>query len=93
LQISSGYLNGIIELLYDLERLTFDFFDRMSISALQIYYSALPFSPLNSEVWAHFHQDLQESVTVVNGIEASWSANLRTTDGHSGLVLVVAFSQ
>src|ERR1700722_5158022 len=79
-------------MLYDLERFAFEFFHPISVAALHIYYSALPFSPMNSKVGAHFHPELEHSVTVVNGIEQSWSSTLRTMEGHLDSVNAVAFS-
>src|ERR1700751_4868671 len=93
LQTFPSLPSSIIEMLYDLERFTFEFFDPISAAALHIYYSALPFSPLNSKIRAYFHHDLEQSVAVMNGIEQSWSVNLRTMEGHSGSVDAVAFSQ
>src|SRR5579859_834374 len=91
-QTFSTVPTGIPDMLYDLERFAFEFFDPISIAALHIYYSALPFSPLNCKIRAHFGQELEQSVTALNGTEQSWGPNLRIMEGHSDSVWAVTFS-
>ncbi|CCD51198.1 similar to prolyl oligopeptidase [Botrytis cinerea T4] len=59
---------------------------------LQIYGSALVFSPLISEVKNTQWKERLSFIDVVGGIKENWDAHQQTLEGHSGWVLAVVFS-
>jgi WD40 repeat protein len=59
---------------------------------LQIYVSALLFSPTASLVRQLFQHEEPEGITIKPGMSDSWSACLQTLEGHSECVYSVAFS-
>ena len=61
-------------------------------SPLQVYASALVFSPARSLTKELFTQEEPEWVTTKPTIEDDWNAVLQTLEGHSGWVWSVAFS-
>ncbi|KAL7903892.1 WD40 repeat-like protein [Trichoderma velutinum] len=61
-------------------------------SPLQIYTSALTFSPLNSSIRKIFEEEELQWLKVKPTVEYNWSPYLQTLKGHSESVLSVAFS-
>jgi WD40 repeat protein len=59
---------------------------------LQIYASALLFSPTESFIRRLFAQEEPKGITVKPAISGGWSACLQTLEGHSSQVRSVAFS-
>ncbi|GKT48338.1 vegetative incompatibility protein HET-E-1 [Colletotrichum spaethianum] len=59
---------------------------------LQIYMTALVFSPTGSLVRQNFQAEAPTWISVMPDIEANWSACLQTLEGHSDDVTSVAFS-
>ncbi|KAL7904015.1 hypothetical protein GGI35DRAFT_245231 [Trichoderma velutinum] len=61
-------------------------------SPLQVYRSALIFSPLNSLIRKLFEEEEPQWLKVKPVVEYNWSPYLQTLKGHSNSVLSVAFS-
>jgi WD40 repeat protein len=61
-------------------------------SPLQVYPSALIFSPARSLIRELFEQEKPEWITTKLAIQDYWSPCLQTLEGHSGRVRAVAFS-
>ncbi|KAL7940609.1 hypothetical protein V8C42DRAFT_337100 [Trichoderma barbatum] len=61
-------------------------------SPLQVYTSALIFSPLNSLIRKLFEEEELQWLKVKPTVEYNWSPYLQTLKGHSGMVNSVAFS-
>ncbi|KAK3169687.1 hypothetical protein OEA41_009071 [Lepraria neglecta] len=59
---------------------------------LQVYASALIFSPSNSVVREIFKQEEPSWIKTIPGMESDWNACLQTLEGHSDLVNSVVFS-
>ena len=59
---------------------------------MQIYNSALPFSPLNSTLFRTYGGLHSNNVDVILGLEADWNPVISVLRGHSGSVRCVAFS-
>jgi WD40 repeat protein len=79
------------EILYDAERFVQAYHDPIAASALQIYYSALPFAPRRTAFFSTYSAELHSSLKVLYGEVETWSSCLRTIDvGYS--VRSVAFS-
>jgi WD40 repeat protein len=64
----------------------------IEISPLQVYISALVFSPSNSLVRRHFKEEEPKWIAIKPSTGEGWSACLQTLEGHSGWVRSVAFS-
>ena len=61
-------------------------------SPLQVYASALLFSPARSLIRGLFKEEEPTWITIKPGMEDKWSACLQTLEGHSNSVMSVAFS-
>ena len=59
---------------------------------LQVYASALLFSPVNSMIRRLFQHEEPRGVTIKPAMSNGWSACLQTLEGHSDYVTSVAFS-
>src|SRR5271156_1170645 len=64
----------------------------IEISPLQVYASALIFSPIGSLIRRHFKKEEPKWITIKPTIGDKWSACLQTLEGHSSMVISVAFS-
>ena len=64
----------------------------IEISPLQVYASALIFSPTGSLIRRHFKKEEPKWITIKPTIGDKWSACLQTLEGHSRGVNSVAFS-
>src|ERR1700731_462349 len=82
----------IAELLHDGERLIQEFFPAISVSALHVYFTALPFTPSGTEMYKTYHQQTEGAVTLKGGLTNNWSACVQVIEGHSGSVTSVSFS-
>ena len=80
------------KLLHDCERFVREFFSVLSVSCLQVYHSALLFTPRKTPLFESFGHELLLSVKVHNASEETWNSCVRTIDGHSDAVDAVAFS-
>jgi WD40 repeat protein len=61
-------------------------------TALQVYVSALLFSPRNSLIRKLFQYEEPDFIRIVPAMDDNWSACLQTLEGHSDWVRSVAFS-
>jgi hypothetical protein len=75
--------NELRDLLYDGERFTLEFFSPISLGALHIYYSALPFTPQSRLLRQVYHYELG-CVKVLSGLPRGWNPWLLSMHGHSG---------
>ncbi|KAH7116649.1 hypothetical protein B0J13DRAFT_630282 [Dactylonectria estremocensis] len=64
----------------------------IEIAPLQIYVSALVFSPTRSLIRELFEKEAPDWITLKPSVELNWNACLQTLEGHGGLVNSVAFS-
>jgi WD40 repeat protein len=62
------------------------------LAPLQLYLSALTFTPVNSIVRKAFLQQRTDMFSLLPNVFPHWSATLQTLEGHTGLVRSVAFS-
>ncbi|KAA6413113.1 MAG: hypothetical protein FRX48_02857 [Lasallia pustulata] len=78
--------------IHDLKR--FALHNRVGIeqAPLQVYHSALFFTPVTSIVRRQFSNKMPWWIKRGPEVEANWSATLQTLEGHSGPVEAVAFS-
>ncbi|KAF8589857.1 WD40 repeat-like protein [Ramaria rubella] len=81
-----------LQLLYDSQRFVQEFQIPISLSALHVYYSALPFTPEGTILFGHFQNNLNDSVKVLSGKNHKWSPCLQVFEGHSGTVNSVLFT-
>jgi WD40 repeat protein len=61
-------------------------------SPLHIYYSALPFTPEDTELFRTYSKSVSDRVNIRAGAERSWSPMLAVLSGHNAPVYKVAFS-
>ncbi|KAF9518607.1 hypothetical protein BS47DRAFT_220629 [Hydnum rufescens UP504] len=61
-------------------------------SALQVYHSALAFTPYDTALYKTYSKDVKSCIRVLQGVEAQWPQNFSTLIGHSDRVSSVAFS-
>ncbi|KAI9855929.1 MAG: hypothetical protein M1813_009363 [Trichoglossum hirsutum] len=80
-----------LRFIHDAKRFVLAFRYIMEEAPLQIYASALAFSPRKSEVKVHFRDQCPSWVNIKPEIE-NWGAALQTLEGHSNWVNSVAFS-
>ncbi len=78
--------------LSDAKRFILNFLSITNLAPLQLYSSALLFSPKGSVIRNKFQEILPSWVSQLPIIERSWSPCLQTLEGHAGQVLLVAFS-
>ncbi|KAH7324862.1 hypothetical protein B0I35DRAFT_388886, partial [Stachybotrys elegans] len=77
---------------YDLWRFVLAFKDGIRIAPLQVYASALIFSPATSRVRQLYNNQEPDWFTSKPVMESNWNACLQTLQNHSGNVNTVAFS-
>ncbi|KAF2258299.1 WD40 repeat-like protein [Lojkania enalia] len=80
------------ELIQDARRFIMNHKQAIGISPLQVYTSALLFSPARSLIKGLFKEEGLKGITTVPPIRDSWSACIQTLEGHSDNVTSVAFS-
>src|ERR1700727_2462711 len=84
--------NTLVQLIYDAQRFIQQFFDPISQCALQVYHTSLCFAP-HCTLLQQYEQDHAASQSkLIRGRDEQWSACLRIMEGHSEMVLSVAFS-
>ena len=64
----------------------------IEMAPLQVYNSALVFSPAKSIIRNAFSDQLPTWIKSLSMFEKSWSPSLQTLEGHSSRVAAVAFS-
>src|SRR5271156_62466 len=64
----------------------------LEVAPLQVYSSALAFSPVKCVVRQRYARQLPGWVEVLGSAEEEWSACLQTLEGHSYPINTVAFS-
>ncbi|KAL2192251.1 hypothetical protein P885DRAFT_48132 [Corynascus similis CBS 632.67] len=84
--------SNCIEFLKDVERFICSHGSIMERAPLQIYGSALVFSPTSSEVRKQQWKKRLSFIKLAAGIKDHWGAHQQTLEGHSGAVRAVAFS-
>jgi WD40 repeat protein len=82
----------LIELVRDARRFIMYHKRAIENSPLQVYASALVFSPARSLIRGLFKKEEPKWITIKPAIGDKWSACLQTLKGHSGGVNSVAFS-
>ncbi|KAK4163559.1 vegetative incompatibility protein HET-E-1 [Cladorrhinum sp. PSN259] len=82
----------VVELLNDAEKFVFSHRSIMERTPLQIYGSAVVFSPAMSEVRSRYWKERLPFIEMVTGMRERWGAHRQTLEGHSGLVTAVVFS-
>ncbi|RAL04144.1 NACHT and WD40 domain protein [Aspergillus ibericus CBS 121593] len=80
------------DFLYDAERFIRQNNYMAAIAPLQIYRAGLVFAPTKSIIKQIFISKVKDQLAVGTAVEDSWSSNLQTFEGHSGLVRSVAYS-
>jgi WD40 repeat protein len=83
---------GLSEILYDANRFLLSHRVMVEGTPLQLYASALVFSPEQSVVRNQFSHDAPEWVAVMPGVDATWDTCLQTLFGHQSSVKAVAYS-
>ncbi|KAN0087004.1 WD40-repeat-containing domain protein [Elaphomyces granulatus] len=78
--------------LKDAEKVVLKYRSIVERAPLQIYGSALVFSPMRSEVRMQHWKERLSSIKNVVGIKEDWDPCLQTLEGHSRAVYAVAFS-
>ncbi|KAL2889226.1 Vegetative incompatibility protein HET-E-1 [Ceratocystis lukuohia] len=86
---SSKNLNEVI---MDARRFLLFHGDAIEIAPLQVYVSALIFSPTNSLIRRMFHHEEPDWIALKPEVEEDWSTCLRTLVGHKSDVSSVVFS-
>ncbi|CCA75858.1 related to WD40-repeat protein (notchless protein) [Serendipita indica DSM 11827] len=84
--------DDLISFAIDMLRFTTHFNEAISSSAAHIYVSALPLSPLSSEVKKEYQSRFPNALVVCSGGYQNWSPLLLTFRGHDSGVTTVAFS-
>ncbi|EGU74133.1 hypothetical protein FOXB_15357, partial [Fusarium oxysporum f. sp. conglutinans Fo5176] len=82
----------LIELLQDARRFILTHKRAIEIAPLQVYASALVFSPTRSLVRGLFKKEEPNWIMLKPSVESDWNACLQTLQGHDASVFSVAFS-
>ncbi|KAJ6192367.1 platelet-activating factor acetylhydrolase IB subunit alpha [Bipolaris maydis] len=82
----------VAKFLYDAVRFVLRFVPILAKAPLQIYSSALSFSPESSVVRKVFIKEVPQAVRVISGSDAEWDACRSVLEGHSREVSAVVFS-
>src|ERR1700730_6543750 len=69
-----------------------EFFPAISVSALQVYFTALPFTPTGTELYNTYHKQMEGVVLVQGALPKQWGACIQVMEGHSHGVTSVSFS-
>src|SRR6201999_2804717 len=79
-------------IIYDAKRFILKNGSVIEMAPLQVYSSALVFSPTKSVIKKLFLNQVPTWIKSMPAVEDNWSAFLQTLEGHSGSVEAVAFS-
>ncbi|KAL2270157.1 hypothetical protein VTJ83DRAFT_2341 [Remersonia thermophila] len=82
----------LLELLKDAEKFVFSHRSIMERCPLQIYGSALVFSPTMSETRTRHWKERLPCIEMATGMKDRWDAHRQTLEGHSSGVFAIAFS-
>ena len=82
----------MLTLIWDAHRFVLYFKGAIETAPLQVYHSALVFSPTCSLIRGLFQKEKPQWIMKNPVMEGSWSACLQTLEGHSGWVSSVTFS-
>ncbi|KAF9503562.1 hypothetical protein BS47DRAFT_788982 [Hydnum rufescens UP504] len=82
----------LITILADAYRFILTHSEVIRASALQVYHSALAFTPHATVLYETYSKDVKSCIRVLQGVEAQWPQSLSTLVGHSSHVTSVAFS-
>ncbi|KAF8535469.1 hypothetical protein BDD12DRAFT_892769 [Trichophaea hybrida] len=88
----SGANNDLLELVYDAKRFVLNARSVIEIAPLQIYCSALVFSPGRSRIRRQCWDQSPLWIKKTPVVPAYWNPSLQTLEGHSGPVWAVEFS-
>ncbi|KAF8533431.1 WD40-repeat-containing domain protein [Trichophaea hybrida] len=88
----SGANNDLLGLVYDAKRLVLNARSIIEIAPLQIYCSALVFSPRRSGIMSQLWNQTPLWIKKTPVVPADWNPSLQSLEGHSGPVWAVAFS-
>ena len=80
-------------LIHDAKRSILNFGSIIEKAPLQIYCSALTFSPKMSEIRKHFGDQVPRWIRSTPMVQEDWNPSLQALECHSNWVLAVAFSQ
>ena len=81
-----------MELLRDARRFILSYKRAVEIAPLQVYASALVFSPTRSLIRELFKKEEPNWITLKPSVEPDWNACLQTLEGHNDSVTSVALS-
>ncbi|KAG8166200.1 hypothetical protein KVR01_004752 [Diaporthe batatas] len=83
---------NLSEFLHDANRFLLYHRDMIERTPLQLYASALMFSPEQSIVRRQFWSEAPDWVTVTHGVDTKWDACLQTLFGHGDWIVTLAYS-
>ncbi|KAA6414440.1 MAG: hypothetical protein FRX48_01189 [Lasallia pustulata] len=89
---SVGNCLSLYGFIHDLKRFALHNRGGIEQAPLQVYHSALFFTPVMSIVRKQFSNKMPWWIKRGPEVEANWSATLQILEGHSGMVMAVAFS-
>ncbi|KAL7278427.1 hypothetical protein ACG7TL_007424 [Trametes sanguinea] len=84
--------SDVSALLYECERMSRAFYPAISASFMQVYRTAIPFSPVNSVLCRHYQADVLQAVEVRKGLEETWSITLTSRVIGTDTISALAFS-
>ncbi|KAH8202864.1 hypothetical protein TruAng_002917 [Truncatella angustata] len=84
--------SGLADFMYDARRFILSQKRGIEFAPLQVYVSALVFSPTNSLIRKLFNKEYPPWIELEPKVEATWNACLQTLEGHDSSVYSVAFS-
>ncbi|KAJ2975026.1 hypothetical protein NUW54_g11796 [Trametes sanguinea] len=79
-------------LLYDCERIVQAFYPVISTSFMEIYRTAIPYSPIESLLRSCHSADVPQAVEVLLGLEKTWSTTLASRATGFGSIQALSFS-
>ncbi|KAF9518437.1 hypothetical protein BS47DRAFT_299858 [Hydnum rufescens UP504] len=90
--MSSDCEATLITMLADAYRFILAHSEVIRTSALQVYHSALAFTPYDTALYKTYSKDVKSCIRVLQGVDSQWPKSLSTMIGHSAAVRSVAFS-
>src|SRR5271154_5967417 len=85
-------MSNVKVLLYDCERFVRQFFLALGSSSLQVYHSALLFTPRETLFYKTYGREQMPAIKIYNAVGRTWDLCMRTMEGHTSVVSSVAFS-
>ncbi|KAF6525890.1 hypothetical protein HZS61_011685 [Fusarium oxysporum f. sp. conglutinans] len=82
----------VLGFLHDAKRFVLNYRWIIDTAPLQLYASAIVFTPKQSIVRQTFKRDLPEWISLLPNVDSDWNAALQTLEGHTNSVTSVAFS-